>query len=163
VFQNEVYDAQENNVAKGGYPTEFIKGARRCDSGGEKNPILEPMICDALRIVSSFDLNAVQSFMNHITDRILEKGKRMGFDVQPGPRCGHMIGLRPISKEMVEYLTPETMVEVANRLKGKNIFLALRCGAFRIAPYLDYSAYIRLCNALIDGLYCNGCEQNRMK
>jgi len=54
----------------------------------------------------------------------------MGFGVQPGPRCGHMIGLfRPISKEMVEYLTPETMVEVANRLKEKNIFLAflLRC------------------------------------
>ena len=61
----------------------------------------------------------------------------MGLGVQPGPRCGHMIGLRPISKEMVEYLTPETMVEVANRLKEKNIFLAVRCGAFRIAPYLN--------------------------
>jgi len=36
-----------------------------------------------------------------------------------------MIGLRPISKEMVEYLTPETMVEAANRLKEKNIFLAV--------------------------------------
>jgi len=48
-----------------------------------------------------------------------------------------MIGLRPISKEMVEYLTSETMVEVAKRLKEKNIFLAVRCGAFRIAPYLD--------------------------
>jgi len=83
VFQNEVYVAQENNIARGGYPTEFIKGARRCDSGGKKNPILEPMICEALRIVTSFDLNAVQSFMNRITDRILEKGKRMGFGVQP--------------------------------------------------------------------------------
>jgi len=61
----------------------------------------------------------------------------MGFGVQPGPRCGHMIGLRPISKEMVEYLTPETMVEVTNRLKEKNLFLAVRCVAFRIAPYLD--------------------------
>jgi len=119
-------DAQENNIAKGEYPTEFIKGARRCDSGGRKDPMLEPMIREALRIVSSFDLNAVQSFMNRITDRILEKGKRMGF----GARCGHMIGLRPISKEMVELLTPETMVEVANRLKEKNIFLAVRCGRF---------------------------------
>jgi len=87
--------------------------------------------------MSSFDLNAVQSFMNRITDQILEKGKRiLGFSVQPGPRCGHMIGFRPISKEMVEYLTPETM-EVANMLKEKNIFLSVQCGAFRIAPYLD--------------------------
>ena len=39
--------------------------------------MLEPMICEALRIVSSFDLNAVQSFMNRITDRILEKEKRI--------------------------------------------------------------------------------------
>ena len=61
--------------------------------------------------MSSFDLNAAQSFMKRITDRILEKGMGMGLGVQPGPRCGHMIGLRPISKEMVEYLTPETMVE----------------------------------------------------
>jgi selenocysteine lyase/cysteine desulfurase len=137
VFTNEVYDAQENNIAIGGYPTEFVKGARRCDSGGKKNPILEPMICEALRIVSSFDLNASQSFMKRITDRILEKGQRLGLGVQPGPRCGHIIGLRPISEEMVAYLTPETMVEVANRLKDKNIFLAVRCGAFRIAPYLN--------------------------
>jgi len=33
--------------------------------------------------------------------------------------------------------TPETIVEVANRLKEKNIFLAVRCGGFCIAPYLD--------------------------
>jgi len=85
VFQNEVYDARENNIAKEEYPypSEFIKGARRCDSGGGNNPILEPMICEALRIVSSFELNAVQPFVNRIIDRILEKGKRMEFGVQP--------------------------------------------------------------------------------
>jgi len=61
----------------------------------------------------------------------------MGFSVQHDPQCGHMIGLRPISNEMMVCLTPEMMVEVANRLKEKNIFLAVRCGAFRIAPYLN--------------------------
>jgi len=35
-------DAQENNIAKGGYPTEFIKGARRCDSGGKRIPCWNP-------------------------------------------------------------------------------------------------------------------------
>ena len=40
VFRNEVYDVQENDIALGGYPTEFIKGvSRRCDSGGKTNPI----------------------------------------------------------------------------------------------------------------------------
>ena len=29
------------------------------------------------------------------------------------------------------------MVQVANRLKEKQIFLAVRCGAFRLSPYLN--------------------------
>ena len=45
---------------------------------------------------SNSNLRAARYFMNRITDRILEKGKRMGFGVQHVPRCGYMIGLRPI-------------------------------------------------------------------
>ena len=61
--KNEVYvAAQENNIATRGYPTEFVKGARKCDC----DPILQPK---ALRVVSSFDLIAAQSIMKRITDR----------------------------------------------------------------------------------------------
>jgi selenocysteine lyase/cysteine desulfurase len=136
IFQDEVYDATENNIDEKGYPAEFVCGARRCDSGGKNNPILEPMICEGLRIVNAIQLDSAQSYLKRITDQILEGGKSIGFDVQPGPRCSHIIGLRPKSPEFVQYLTPEMMVQVANKLKENNIFLAVRCGAFRISPYL---------------------------
>jgi hypothetical protein len=47
-----------------------------------------------------------------------------------------MISFRPILNKMMVYLTTlEIMAEVANRLKEKKIFLAVRCGAaFRIVP-----------------------------
>jgi len=98
VFQDEVYDAIENNIdAKGGYPAQFLCGARRCDSGGKKNPVLEPTICEGLRILTSIQMDSAQSYLKSITDQILEGGQRIGFDVQPGPRCSHIIGLQPKS------------------------------------------------------------------
>jgi len=63
---------------------------------GKKNPILEPLICEALRIVPSFGLNAVQSLMNGITDRILEKGWGSAFNLVRD------VVLHDWSKEMVD-------------------------------------------------------------
>ena len=58
--------------------------------------------------------------------------------VQSGPRAGHIIGLRPMSSSSLsKALTPAKMVQVANNLKAKGVYLAVRCGAFRIAPYLN--------------------------
>jgi selenocysteine lyase/cysteine desulfurase len=136
VFQDEIYDAVENKIGQRGYPEEFLSGAKRCDSGGKKNPILEPMICQGLKIVNSIDLEKAQAYLKRLTDEILEGGRRLGFDVQPGPRCGHIIGLRPRSEEMVQLLTPERMVRVAKQLQKRGVFLAVRSGAFRISPYL---------------------------
>lgn len=135
-FQDDVYDALENKIGPSGYPDEFLSGARRCDSGGKKNPILEPMICQGLKLVNSIDLEKAQTYLKRLTDEILEGGKRIGFDVQPGPRCGHIIGLRPRTDKMIGRLTPEKMVHVASQLQRKGIFLAVRSGAFRISPYL---------------------------
>lgn len=140
VFQNEVYDATENNIGNEGYPDKFVSGAARCDSGGKKNPILQPMICEGLKIVNALDLNEAQSYLRGITDNILEGAETMGLGIQPGPRAGHIIGLRPNSPELVAFLKPEKMVDIVNRLRTeKNIFLAARSGAFRIAPYLNTS------------------------
>lgn len=136
-FQNEVFDATENNIGGHGYPEQFVAGAARCDSGGKKNQILQPMICEGLRTVLSLNLNSAQCFLRGVTDQVLEGGKFIGFDVQPGPRCGHIIGLRPKLPALVDFLSPEKMVEIATRLREKHIFLAVRNGAFRISPYLN--------------------------
>jgi selenocysteine lyase/cysteine desulfurase len=137
VFQNDVYDAAEENIGSHGYPEEFVIGAARLDSGGKKNPILLPMVCEGLRIVNQIDTLQAQNYLKGLTNRILAGGQEMGFGVQPGPRAGHIIGLRPKSPELCAVLTPERMVEMANNLKQKGVYLAVRCGAFRIAPYLD--------------------------
>ncbi len=136
VFQNEVYDAKEDNITPVGYPTDFIPGAARLDSGGKKNPILLPMVCEALRIVNQIDKCQAQEYLKSITDEILRGARNIGFDVQPGPRAGHILGLRPTSS-CLESLTPAKMVDVANNLKMKEVYVAVRCGVFRIAPYLN--------------------------
>jgi selenocysteine lyase/cysteine desulfurase len=139
VFQNEAYDASENNIGKEGYPSEFLNdGAGRCDSGGKKNPILQPMVCEGLKIVNSLDLIQAQCHLKCITDLVLEGAKKLGLGVQPGPRAGHIIGLRPMSSNLVKFLTPERMVRIVHKLsKEKNVYFAARSGAFRISPYLN--------------------------
>ncbi len=137
VFQDEVYDATENNIEGNGYPTEFVSGAARLDSGGKKNPVLLPMVCEGLRIVNQIDKCHAQEYLKMISDEVLDGAKIIGFNVQPGPRVGHIVGLRPYSSELKSILTPSKMVDVANNLKQKGIYVAVRCGAFRIAPYLN--------------------------
>lgn len=138
VFQDEVYDAAENNIDSHGYPEAFIKGAARLDSGGKKNPILLPMVNEGLRIVNQINLIEAQQYLKSITDAILIGGKEIGFDVHPGPRAGHIIGLRPKSAKLCSLLTPAKMVDIAHSLQQKHsVYVAVRCGAFRIAPYLD--------------------------
>ena len=168
-FQNEVYDAAEGNIGPSGYPEDFVAGAARLDSGGKKNPILLPMVCEGLRIVREINKGSAQEYLKLLTNRILAGGEEIGFGVQPGPRVGHIIGLRPQSSELRSLLTPERMVEVADSLKCKGVFLAVRCGAFRIAPYLDTTmedverllqALKEECGSIINWEKIQNCKKN---
>jgi selenocysteine lyase/cysteine desulfurase len=136
-FQNEIYDAQEDNITTDGYPNAFVNGAARLDSGGKKNPILEPMVCEALKIVTQLDLSDAQSRLKILMDAVLVRGRAIGFSVQCGPRANHIIGLRPFNEDIRQRLTPETMVDIKNRLWKRRIYLAVRNGAFRISPWLN--------------------------
>jgi selenocysteine lyase/cysteine desulfurase len=137
VFQNEIYDAQEDNITRNGYPHAFVDGAPRLDSGGKKNPILEPMVCEALKFVTQLDLCYAQSQLKVLMDALLVRGRAIGFSVQCGPRANHIIGLRPFKNELRQRLTPERMVDIKNRLWKHQIFIAVRNGAFRISPWLN--------------------------
>ncbi len=145
-FQTENYDAMENKIRPGsgsgseaGYPAAFIPGAARCDGGGKKNPILLPMVNEGLRLVCDhIDISSAQEYLRCITNEIYHRARDLGFGIQAGPRCGHIIGLRPQDPALMKLLTPEKMVEVAHKLKSSkwNVVIAVRCGALRISPYV---------------------------
>ena len=70
-------------------------------------------------------------------DAVLVRGRAIGFSVQCGPRANHIIGLRPFNEDIRQRLTPETMVDIKNRLWKRRIYLAVRNGAFRISLWLN--------------------------
>mmetsp|Transcript_27748 Transcript_27748/g.61733 ORF Transcript_27748/g.61733 Transcript_27748/m.61733 type:complete len:434 (-) Transcript_27748:40-1341(-) len=139
----DLWDASMNKMHGGsvqrdgaGYPEEFDYGARRLDAGGRPNPILLPMLRAALDIVAEYDIGQVQDQLAAVNEKVLGGARQMGFTTTPGPRAGHILGLRPGTPELKEKLTPEEMIRIGKRLEGRGIFISVRCGAFRISPYL---------------------------
>jgi len=128
------WDASKNEMGPNGYPPDFCKGARKFDSGGKPNPILLPMLRTSLEQVIKFNVQQVQQQMKLLTQPILEWISENNFVVTPGPHAGHLIGIRPGPSSK---LTPQSMIQIANELQGEGIYIAVRCGAFRISPYID--------------------------
>jgi selenocysteine lyase/cysteine desulfurase len=121
----------------GFYPSLFQKGAQRCDSGGKPNPILIPMIRAGLEQVTQQSLPDIQQKLVQVTNAVVSKAQPLGFVSVPGPRGPHIVGLQP-GPSLIQTLTPQVMLAMAERLaKNKGIYVAVRCGGFRISPYLD--------------------------
>jgi selenocysteine lyase/cysteine desulfurase len=128
------WNASKNEMGPNGYPDDFCKDARKFDGGGKPNPILFPMIRTALEQVVQLNVSQVQDDLKRLTKPIINWALRNGFALTPGPHAGHLIGIRPaIGNE----LTPSRMIRIASRLQSEGIFIAVRCGAFRISPYID--------------------------
>jgi selenocysteine lyase/cysteine desulfurase len=117
-----------------GYPADFCKDARKFDSGGKPNPILFPMIRTALELVVELHVPQLQDDLKQLTKPIIEWALSNGFALTPGPHAGHLIGIRPAPGSQ---LTPSRMIQIANQLQSEGIYIAVRCGAFRISPYID--------------------------
>jgi selenocysteine lyase/cysteine desulfurase len=128
------WDASKNEMGPNGYPADFCKDARKFDSGGKPNPILFPMIRTALELVVELDVPQVQDDLKQLTKPIIEWALANGFVLTPGPHAGHLIGIRPAPGSQ---LTPSRMIQIANQLQSEGIYMAVRCGAFRISPYID--------------------------
>jgi selenocysteine lyase/cysteine desulfurase len=128
------WDASKNEMGPNGYPDDFCKDARKFDSGGKPNPILLPMIRAALEQVVQLNVSQAQDDLKHLTKPIINWALRNGFALTPGPHAGHLIGIRPAPGNQ---LTPSQMIQIASQLQSERIFIAVRCGAFRISPYID--------------------------
>ena len=113
-----------------GYPEKFYSDARKFDSGGKVNPILIPMLCSSMEEVARIDMQEAQIKLKSLITPLLEWAKDNGFILSPGPHAYHLVGLRPCNR------TPEDLLQVCSKLQEKGIYIAVRCGGFRISPYL---------------------------
>lgn len=87
-----------------------------------------------LELVAELNITEVQRNLKELTQPILDWVDGNGcFSVSPGQHAHHIIGIRPCTKRM----TPQDMVKIAKMLEQERIFIAVRCGAFRISPYTD--------------------------
>lgn len=128
------WDASKNEMGPNGYPEKFFKDARKFDSGGKPNPILLPMLRASLECVAALDKKALQSSLKESMEPFLEWVKSSPAFSLPPAHDFHLFGVRPTN------MTPDRMIELCNRLADeRRIYVAVRCGAFRISPYIDNS------------------------
>jgi selenocysteine lyase/cysteine desulfurase len=152
VESSSSWDASKDSMGPNGYPEKFVSNARKFDAGGKPNPILLPMLRVAMEKVVRLDLSQVQKYLQELTQPIVDWATRNSFELSPGPQAWHLIGIRPSdSKNM----TPDQMIQVVSSLQGEGILIAVRCGAFRISPYIGTQP--EDIQVLLDGLskYCN--------
>ena len=125
------WDVSRNEMGPRGYPETYYGDARKFDSGGKANPLLLPMLRKALEEIASIDTAEAQLYLKELMQPLLDWAVGNGYSVTASSRAYHLIGLIPNEK------TPEEMIEIAKRLATKKrVILAVRCGGFRVSPYL---------------------------
>lgn len=127
------WDASQNEMGPKGYSEDYIQDARKLDSGGKPNPLLFPMLRTSLTdVLDTIDVHQAQMDLRVLLQPLLDWARTRGWGLTPGPHASHLIGLRPTS------LTPKQMLDICSGLQQDDgIYIAVRCGAFRISPYVD--------------------------
>jgi selenocysteine lyase/cysteine desulfurase len=132
------WNASKDEMGPDGYPEKFFDDARKFDSGGRPNPIILPMLRASLDHVVSLDCSQTQAQLKGILQPFLDWVKSTEKFVLPAEHPYHLLGIRPSANNP---MTPDAMIEISSRLqKEKGIYIAIRCGAFRISPYIDNNA-----------------------
>jgi selenocysteine lyase/cysteine desulfurase len=128
------WDSKKDMMGPTGYPTRFMKDARKFNSGGKPNPILLPMLQESLKYVVSIDKSDVQLKLQELSQPLLNWVQSSKTFVLPFVHSYHIMGIRPHNNSM----TSDEMIELCHRLQHDyGIYTAVRCGALRISPYLD--------------------------
>jgi selenocysteine lyase/cysteine desulfurase len=126
------WDASKNEMGPKGYSEDYLQDARKLDSGGKPNPLLLPMLRTSLmNVVNTIDVNQAQMDLKVLMQPLLDWARTHGWGLTPGPYASHLVGLRPST------LTPQQMLDICSGLQDDGIYIAVRCGAFRISPYVD--------------------------
>lgn len=113
-----------------GYARKYLKGACKLDSGGKANPLLLPMLRASLEEVALLDVDDAQTKLGMLISPLLDWARRRNIHF-PTSHANHLVGLRPPG------MTPDRMVAIAKELSTRGVFVAVRCGVFRVSPYLE--------------------------
>jgi selenocysteine lyase/cysteine desulfurase len=126
------WEASKNEMGPAGYPEKFFDDARKFDSGGKPHPIVLPMLRASLEQVVERNAEQIQNQLKSLTQPLVDWALSHGFRLAPGGHAFHLIGIRPPF-----HISPEQMTSVCSHLQERGIYIAVRCGAFRISPYVD--------------------------
>lgn len=124
------WDASMDEIGPAGYPEAFYSDARKFDSGGKPNPIMLPMLRASMESIVLIDTQEIQKQLKALIQPLLHWAAQNGYIISPGPHASHLIGIRPSQR------TPEELLSMCRALQEKEIIIAVRCGVFRISPYL---------------------------
>lgn len=139
------WDVSRNEMGPHGYPETFYGDARKFDSGGKANPLLLPMLRQAMEEVSLINVVDLQLTLKELLHPLMVWAPKNGYSINGDPRAYHIIGLVPKEK------TPEEMLEIAKKLAEENgVILAVRCGGFRVSTYMTNTS--KDVERLIEGL-----------
>jgi kynureninase len=134
------WESYSNQMTQKGYPERYILDARKFDGGGKPNPILLPMLQKSLQQIGArVNLETCQEQLRMIVEPFLTwvATNQEKFLLPMSPHVYHLIGIRPTK----EWLSIDQMLEVAKKLQDDyQVFIAVRCGVFRISPYLNTTA-----------------------
>ena len=140
----KAWDASRNEMGPKGYPEPFYSDARKFDSGGKPNLLLLPMLRASLEQVVLLDLAEAKVVLDVLMKPLVEWAQANRYSMSPGPHASHLMGFRPLDRD------PRQMIEACQALRETGIFIAVRCGYYRVSPYIDTTnADIQ---RLIDGL-----------
>jgi selenocysteine lyase/cysteine desulfurase len=130
------WEARLHPMHNDGYPTKFYADARKFDAGGKVDPIYMPMLAAALEEIVALDVMRAQEQLATMLQPLMSWCALHHYQVPvTHQHCHHLIGIRP------PHLTVDQMIDVAHTLaREENIHIAVRCGCFRISPYLDSGA-----------------------
>lgn len=111
-----------------GYGRTFQPGGKKFDQGAADSMIHLPMAVAAMEQIAAWGLEAIAEGIRPVVDRIAEEAAARGWGVPPkAHRSPHFIGLT---------LPEPPAPDLADRLAAENVYVSLRSGKVRVAPYL---------------------------
>ena len=129
------------------YQDDYAPGAARFDVGERSNPILIPMLVQAMQDVLDRGVSRIQDYCAALVREVLPQIRGMGYQVEDEAwRASHLFGIR---------LPPAVSLERLNEaLQQQNVAVSVRGDAVRVSPnvYNDRSDMEALVQALRQAL-----------
>ena len=115
-----------------GFPTPFMRGARRLDGGGRPSFIVLPMLLTSLKLlVHDLGVERLSAWLSTYTGEVARRAALLGFTA-PAKHAPGIVGLRP----GVGLPDAATIVRRLKDISPRPVLVSERFGAIRVAPHI---------------------------